>query len=202
MRRSGADTATTAPAERLPGCWAAHLLSVCRWRRDGRPTRVAGECRSRRRADSQARISTRFIGPIRFENSAVSAGPTIAPAVPPAEMKPYKRRASSVFHRSAMKLQNTETANRLNTRPNEKRDRRLMNVLPDSKTEAKTAPGCWRKTDRQPAGASVEKTAQKAGQKSASKAASPQTQPKTATASCRRRREFPSRRGQAAARSS
>ncbi len=62
-----------------------------------------------------AESGSRFAGPIAGASVAVMIGPTSAPALPPAEMKPYSRRACSLRNRSAMKLQNTDTTNRLNT---------------------------------------------------------------------------------------
>ena len=53
--------------------------------------------------------------PTSVTKPAVSAGPASAPTVPPAAMKPYSRFACAVSNRSAMKLQNTLIANRLNT---------------------------------------------------------------------------------------
>ena len=64
---------------------------------------------------SAADTSRRFGMPIAGASHAVSPGPTIAPRLPPAEMKPKSRRAASVANTSAMKLQNTDTTNRLNT---------------------------------------------------------------------------------------
>ena len=53
--------------------------------------------------------------PILFTETAVSVGPASAPNVPPAAMKPKSRLACSLFHKSTMKLQNTDTAKRLKT---------------------------------------------------------------------------------------
>ena len=63
---------------------------------------------------SAATIS-RFTGPSGTASSTVTAGPSSAPADPPAAMKPNRRLPDSLVHTSAMKDQNTETANRLNT---------------------------------------------------------------------------------------
>jgi hypothetical protein len=45
----------------------------------------------------------------------VMTGPSNAPAVPPAPIKPNSRLPCSAVNRSAMNDQNTATANRLNT---------------------------------------------------------------------------------------
>src|SRR6185503_17594328 len=62
-----------------------------------------------------ADTGSRLAGPIEGASSAVSKGPVKAPRLPPAEMNPYSRRACSLRNRSAMKLQKTDTTNRLNT---------------------------------------------------------------------------------------
>ena len=43
-----------------------------------------------------AETSSRFVGPTTVASDAVTTGPAIAPVVPPAAMKPYKRFACSV----------------------------------------------------------------------------------------------------------
>jgi hypothetical protein len=53
--------------------------------------------------------------PIVSASRLVSAGPTIAPTVPPAAIGPYNRRATPGVTRSDSRLQNTEITNRLNT---------------------------------------------------------------------------------------
>ncbi len=63
--------------------------------------------------------------PTSVTNSAVSEGPASAPAVPPAAMKPYRRFACAVSKRSAIRLQNTLTANRLNTDTQTKKARAM-----------------------------------------------------------------------------
>src|SRR5258705_231166 len=82
----------------------------------------ARDALGRRRAtqtSAPARIAaatgSRLTGPIRGARSAVTVGPTSAPALPPAAMKPNSRRACSSRHTSAMKLQNTDTTKRLKT---------------------------------------------------------------------------------------
>ncbi len=64
---------------------------------------------------NSAEISISCGTPIRSTSRAVSAGPASAPHVPPAAMMPYSRVAWSVVKMSDMKLQNTDTTNRLNT---------------------------------------------------------------------------------------
>ena len=48
-------------------------------------------------------------------NSAAAPGPSNAPSVPPAAMKPNKRFACSLERISSMKLQNTEISSRFTT---------------------------------------------------------------------------------------
>ena len=52
--------------------------------------------------------------PDRSTNTAVKKGPAIAPALPPAAMKPNTRRAATERQASTITLQNTETINRFN----------------------------------------------------------------------------------------
>ncbi len=54
-------------------------------------------------------------GPMSPTSHTVSAGPASAPAEPPAAMKANRRLPCSAVNRSAMKDQNTDTANRLKT---------------------------------------------------------------------------------------
>ena len=63
----------------------------------------------------QAEIGSNKAGPISGAALVVINGPAIAPVLPPAAIKPNRRRAWVLVNRSAMKLQNTETTNRLNT---------------------------------------------------------------------------------------
>ena len=58
---------------------------------------------------------SRLTGPSGTDNPIVITGPSSAPAVPPAPMKPNKRLPWSAVNRSAMNDQNTATANRLKT---------------------------------------------------------------------------------------
>ena len=51
--------------------------------------------------------------PDRSTNKAFKSGPAIAPALPPAAMKPKTRRAATERQASTITLQNTETMNRL-----------------------------------------------------------------------------------------
>ena len=69
------------------------------------------------------------LAPISVTRPAVSEGPASAPAVPPAAMKPYRRCAWLVAKMSASRLQNSDTANRLNT-------------LTQTKNARATAPDC------------------------------------------------------------
>src|SRR6056297_1856654 len=62
-----------------------------------------------------AEIGRRLVGPSGIARTAVTAGPARAPAVPPAAMKPNRRLAWALLKISAMKLQKTETMNRLKT---------------------------------------------------------------------------------------
>ena len=64
---------------------------------------------------SPAETSSRFAGPSGSTSSVVSKGPQMAPAVPPAAMKPNSRRACRLVKMSVMKLQKTDTTNRLKT---------------------------------------------------------------------------------------
>ena len=58
---------------------------------------------------------TRPAVPIGAASACVSSGPSNAPALPPAAIGPNNRLASSPLKTSAMKLQNTDTTNMLNT---------------------------------------------------------------------------------------
>ncbi len=53
--------------------------------------------------------------PTFLTSSAVSAGPTILPALLPAAMQPNRRLDCSLVCRSAIRLQNAEMMNRLTT---------------------------------------------------------------------------------------
>jgi hypothetical protein len=64
---------------------------------------------SRRSAERRMRPAT----PTRPASQATAADPRSAPALPPAETKPKSRLACPLVKRSAMKLQKTETTNRL-----------------------------------------------------------------------------------------
>src|SRR5713101_3231443 len=72
---------------------------------------------------TQAMLAARTAAEMRIRQAitaeptalAAIACPAIAPQLPPAAMVPYRRAAWSLSKRSDMKLQNTETANRLNT---------------------------------------------------------------------------------------
>src|SRR5215467_3521810 len=59
--------------------------------------------------------SSRFAVPRGAARNAVSVGPARAPQLPPAEMKPNRRAACAGRNKSAIRLQNSETTNRLNT---------------------------------------------------------------------------------------
>jgi hypothetical protein len=52
------------------------------------------------------------VAPRRSTNSELNSGPAIAPALPPAAMKPNSRRAASERQASTMTLQNTDTMKR------------------------------------------------------------------------------------------
>src|SRR6266566_5298585 len=67
--------------------------------------------------------SSSFAVPRAAASDAVSAGPASAPQLPPAEMKPNSRAACSGRNRSVIRLQNTETTNRLNTLTQTKKQR-------------------------------------------------------------------------------
>ena len=58
---------------------------------------------------------SRLCGPSGTDSAMVITGPSRAPAVPPAPMKPNSRLPCSLVKRSAMNDQNTATANRLKT---------------------------------------------------------------------------------------
>ena len=60
-----------------------------------------------------ADTSSRLAVPSLSAASEVSAGPAMAPQLPPAAMAPYRRSACALDQRSAMKLQNTDTTKRL-----------------------------------------------------------------------------------------
>ena len=67
------------------------------------------------RNSNNEEINTRFDKPNLADNSSASVGPVIAPRLAPAEMNANKRVACVLVNTSAMKLQNTENWNRLNT---------------------------------------------------------------------------------------
>ncbi len=72
------------------------------------------------------------------EAKATSPEPTIVPAVPPAAMNPKRRLPCSLRKRSAMKVQNTDTANRTkHAHPDEKdlRDQRALVSAPQQRPE-------------------------------------------------------------------
>ena len=62
-----------------------------------------------------AEISNRLVAPKWIANAAVNTGPMSAPVVPPAAMNPNNRFACAELNVSTIKLQNTETMNKLNT---------------------------------------------------------------------------------------
>ena len=64
---------------------------------------------------SAAESGSRLIGPTRSASTAVSPGPTIAPRLPPAAIRPNSRRACVCENTSFITLQNSEMTNRLNT---------------------------------------------------------------------------------------
>ena len=62
---------------------------------------------------STAETSKRCVVPSGFTSQVVRSGPASAPALPPAAMNPNSRAPCSWRKMSAMKLQKTETTNRL-----------------------------------------------------------------------------------------
>ena len=72
--------------------------------------------------------SRSFAVPRPAASDAVSAGPASAPQLPPAETKPNSRAACSGRNRSVIRLQNTETTNRLNTLTQTKKQRATHGV--------------------------------------------------------------------------
>ena len=89
-------------------------------------------------ARSAAATGNRLTGPIRGARSAVTAGPTSAPALPPAAMKPNSRRACSSRQTSAMKLQNTDTTKRLKTLSQMKKAAGAQAGAPTPRSSAKS----------------------------------------------------------------
>src|ERR1051325_10684975 len=69
---------------------------------------------------------SRLVGPSGSDSASVMTGPSSAPAVPPAPMKPNRRLPCSASNRSAMNDQNTAMANRLNTLTHTKKMRATM----------------------------------------------------------------------------
>src|SRR5213594_3150236 len=59
--------------------------------------------------------SSRFAVPSGAASKAVSVGPASAPQLPPAERKPNRRAACSGRNKSTMRLQKSDTTNRLKT---------------------------------------------------------------------------------------
>ena len=67
------------------------------------------------RPSNAADTTSKGATPTTVTSARVNSGPAIAPAVPPRAMIGNRRRACASSQMSAMKLQNTDTTNRLNT---------------------------------------------------------------------------------------
>src|SRR5207245_9335521 len=59
--------------------------------------------------------NSRFAVPSGAASKAVSVGPASAPQLPPADTKPKRRSACCGRNKSTMRLQNSDTTNRLKT---------------------------------------------------------------------------------------
>jgi hypothetical protein len=75
---------------------------------------------------------SRLIGPSGTDSEIVMTGPSKAPAVPPAPMKPNNRLPCSAVNRSAINDQKTATANRLNALTQTKNTRATITVATSS----------------------------------------------------------------------
>src|SRR4029077_18713248 len=77
--------------------------------------RTSARMQTSARARNAADTSRRLAVPSGAARTAVKVGPASAPQLPPAEMKPNRRAACAGWNRSAIRLQKSETTNRLNT---------------------------------------------------------------------------------------
>ena len=90
--------------------WLASRRMPCT--RDQRPSRTTHTIAT---PSNAAATTSSGATPISSTRLRVMSGPAIAPAVPPSAMTGNRRRACCWSQMSAMKLQNTDAANRLNT---------------------------------------------------------------------------------------
>jgi hypothetical protein len=81
---------------------------------------------------SAAEIKSRLTVPRGTASTTVTAGPAMVPRVPPAAMNPNRRRPRSLPKMSAIKLQKTETTNKLKTLVQMKKARAQM-IFPGTK---------------------------------------------------------------------
>src|SRR5229473_6107481 len=111
--RNGEASAARAPARIEPPIGASGGASPLRGWALAQRASIAMQTMLAARTAAEMRI--RLATPTHPTALAAIIGPAIAPQLPPAAMVPYRRAAWALSKRSDMKLQNTETTNRLNT---------------------------------------------------------------------------------------
>src|SRR6266849_1483957 len=111
--RNGEVSAARAPARIEPPIGASGGASPLRGCALAQRASIATQAMLAARTAAEMRI--RLATPTHPTALAAIIGPAIAPQLPPAAMVPYRRAAWALSKRSDMKLQNTETTNRLNT---------------------------------------------------------------------------------------
>src|SRR6266446_1501597 len=79
------------------------------------PRRMSARMQTSARPRKPQDISSKFADPNGAASKAVSVGPASAPQLPPAERKPNRRAACSGRNKSTMRLQKSDTTNRLKT---------------------------------------------------------------------------------------
>ncbi len=99
----------------MPPPIAASCDASCRRAPCRRAQRPSSTAQATAITSSDADTASSGATPITSTSARVSVGPATAPAVPATAMIGNSRRACSSLQMSAMKLQNTDTTNRLNT---------------------------------------------------------------------------------------
>ena len=111
----------------MPPPTAASWPASCRRAPCTRAQRPNSTTHASAMPSSDADTTNNGATPITSTRLRVSIGPVIAPAVPASAMMGNNRRDCSMFQMSDMKLQNTDTTNRLNTLTQTK------NTIPNSR---------------------------------------------------------------------
>ena len=99
----------------MPPPIAASCAASCRRAPCTRAQRPSSTTQATAMPSSDADTTSSGATPITSTSARVSIGPATAPAVPATAMIGNRRRDCSSLQMSAMKLQNTDTTNRLNT---------------------------------------------------------------------------------------